>query len=107
MRVSSRSRVPERTRFLPRPVQLPCLCLAFAFLLFLEATPSSAQTITTMAGSGVAAFSGDSGQAILAAFNNPRGTAVDAQGNVYIADKLNHRIRRVSPDGTVITVAGN
>src|SRR5262249_41211808 len=63
--------------------------------------------ITTMAGSGTAAFTGDGGQAVSAAFNNPRGIAVDTQGNVYVADKLNHRIRRVSLDGTVITVAGS
>jgi len=62
--------------------------------------------ITTIAGTGVAGFSGDGGQAMLASLNEPARVAVDVAGNVYIADTNNHRIRRVSPGGVITTVAG-
>ena len=52
-------------------------------------------------------FSGDGGAATQASLNNPYGVAVDAKGNVYIADRDNHRIRRVGPDGIITTVAGS
>jgi len=51
--------------------------------------------ITTVAGNGVAGFSGDGGPAVQASFNNILGFAVDPNGNLYIADRDNHRIRRV------------
>ncbi len=63
--------------------------------------------ITTVAGNGDAGFSGDHAVATSASLNLPIGAAVDAVGNFYIADTSNHRIRRVSPDGIVATVAGN
>ena len=63
-------------------------------------------TITTVAGSGIRGFSGDGGPATSARLNEPTAVAVDASGNLYIADLLNHRIRRVAPDGTIATVAG-
>jgi len=65
-----------------------------------------AQTISTVAGNGASAYSGDGGLAILAALNRPRGVAFDASGNMYIADEMNHRIRRVTPGGTITTFAG-
>ena len=65
-----------------------------------------AQTISTIAGNGAAAYSGDGGLAIIAALNRPRGVAFDASGNMYIADELNHRIRRVTPGGVITTFAG-
>ncbi len=64
-------------------------------------------TIRTVAGSGLAGFSGDGSPATLASLNGPRGVAVDAAGNLYIADTGNHRIRRVTSDGVIRTVAGN
>jgi sugar lactone lactonase YvrE len=64
-------------------------------------------TITTVAGSGTAAYTGDGGAAVSAGINGPAGVAVDAAGNLYIADSQNHRIRMVTPDGTVTTIAGN
>jgi trimeric autotransporter adhesin len=69
--------------------------------------------ITTVAGTGPAAygdptFAGDGGLATNAVFNSLTGIALDAAGNLYIADYGNHRIRRVSADtGVVSTVAGN
>lgn len=60
--------------------------------------------VTTIAGSGKAGFR--DGAARGAEFNGPIGVAVDAQGNVYVADSYNDRIRKVGVDGSVSTVAG-
>src|SRR5688572_6724786 len=60
--------------------------------------------ITTVVGTGQAAFSGDGGRATGASINAPRSCAFDAEGDLFIADRLNHRIRRVSVDGTIRTV---
>jgi sugar lactone lactonase YvrE len=62
--------------------------------------------ITTIAGNGTAGFSGDSGTATSAQLNFPVGVAVDSAGNVYIADRDNNRIRKVTPGGTITTFAG-
>ena len=62
--------------------------------------------ITTVAGTGGYGFSGDNGLAASAQLFNPEGVAVDAAGNLYIADTLDNRIRRVS-NGVITTVAGN
>jgi sugar lactone lactonase YvrE len=63
-------------------------------------------TITTIAGTGVAGFSGDNGAAGAAQLSNPTALAVDANGNLYIADTDNHRIRKISGT-TITTVAGD
>jgi uncharacterized protein (TIGR03437 family) len=63
-------------------------------------------TITTVAGSGTPGFAGDGGAATSAQINGPFGVAVDAAGNLYIADTGNEVVRKVSPDGTMSTVAG-
>ncbi|EGX58200.1 hypothetical protein SZN_18986 [Streptomyces zinciresistens K42] len=62
--------------------------------------------ITTVAGTGAAGFRGDGGPAVAAQLNGPREVAVDGAGAVYIADSNNHRIRKVTPDGKISTVAG-
>jgi sugar lactone lactonase YvrE len=64
-------------------------------------------TISTIAGTGVAGFSGDGGPATSAKLNTPEGVAVDGHGNVYISDRANARVRKVSASGTITTVAGN
>jgi uncharacterized protein (TIGR03437 family) len=64
-------------------------------------------TITTVAGSSSAGFSGDGGPATLAQLNGASGVAVDALGNIFIGDDQNSRIRKVTPQGTITTVAGN
>ena len=64
--------------------------------------------ITTVAGSGSPGFEGDEGSALDAAFHSPHGVDVDHRGNIYIADTLNNRIRRVDAfDGNVTTIAGS
>jgi NHL repeat len=63
--------------------------------------------ITTVAGNGVGTYSGDGGQATNASFSSPASVTLDAAGNLFIADWFNHRIRRVSADGIITTVAGN
>ena len=62
-------------------------------------------TITTIAGTGSAGYAGDNGAATSAALNLPSALAVDASGNVYIADTNNQRIRRITGT-TITTIAG-
>ncbi len=63
--------------------------------------------ITTVAGNGVAGFSGDNGPATSAQLNNPLGVALDRNGNLLIADSGNQRIRRVNAaTGVIATIAG-
>ncbi|MEY2423459.1 MAG: trimeric autotransporter adhesin [Acidimicrobiaceae bacterium] len=62
--------------------------------------------LSTVAGNGVAGFSGDGGAATAAQLNFPTGLVVDSSGNIYIADNKNHRIRRVTSSGTITTIAG-
>ncbi|HEV8525199.1 MAG TPA: hypothetical protein VGQ71_11920 [Terriglobales bacterium] len=66
--------------------------------------------INTVAGNGPVAYSGEGfngdGKALLSSLNSPAGLAVDTAGNLYIADTLNDRIRKVSLNGVISTVAG-
>ncbi len=65
-------------------------------------------TITTVAGSGTKGFSGDGGPATQARLNEPYGLAIDDQGNLYFADRLNFRVRRVDGrTGVITTIAGD
>lgn len=68
---------------------------------------NSAGIITTIAGTGVAGFSGDGGPATAAQLNNPYDVGVDAAGNVYIADYHNNRVRKINTSGIISTYAGN
>lgn len=63
--------------------------------------------ISVIAGNGTLGDSGDGGPAVEAALGDPMGLAVDAAGNLYIADTFNSKIRKVTPDGTISTVAGD
>ncbi len=62
--------------------------------------------LTIVAGNGTTGFSGDGGPASLATLAGPSGLAVDAEGNLFIADSQNDRVRKVGKDGTISTVAG-
>jgi sugar lactone lactonase YvrE len=62
--------------------------------------------ITTIAGNGRAGYSGDNGSALKASFNFPAGLCSDQTGNLYVADRNNHRVRRIDTSGIVTTVAG-
>lgn len=62
--------------------------------------------VSILAGNGQAGFSGDGGAAAAAQLNQPVALLVDSVGNVYIADKENHRVRRVNPAGIIETIAG-
>jgi hypothetical protein len=71
-----------------------------------EVTPQG--HIFAVAGDGVAGYSGDGGLAVFAELNEPTGLALDAQGNLYIADSSNNVIRRVdAATGIITTVAGD
>ncbi len=63
-------------------------------------------TISTVAGTGSADFTGDGGPANQAALNQPQGIAVDVAGNVYVSDTENFRIRKITTDGNIATFAG-
>lgn len=65
----------------------------------------SSGVVTTIAGNGKPSYSGDNGPALNAGFD-PFDIAIDSQGNLYIADFLNSRVRKIGLDGTITTVAG-
>jgi sugar lactone lactonase YvrE len=63
-------------------------------------------SVTTIAGTGVAGFSGDGGPATAAQLNGPSAVAIASDGTIYIADSGNNRVRKVAPGGTISTIAG-
>lgn len=67
---------------------------------------SAAGMISTVAGNGEEGNAGDGGPATQALLNSPNGLAFDTAGNLFIADTLNHVIRRVNRGGIITTVAG-
>jgi sugar lactone lactonase YvrE len=71
----------------------------------LKLSPSG--VLTTVAGTGKTGFAGDGGPATQAELNVPFGLALDRAGALYFADRGNHRIRKVSAEGIISTVAGS
>ena len=63
--------------------------------------------VTLLAGSATGVAGSADGQGSSAKFNSPYGVAVDGAGNVYVADSMNFTIRKITPDGTVSTLAGS
>jgi uncharacterized protein (TIGR03437 family) len=86
----------------------PLLRVASCFVIagLLAIGTGLAQTITTTAGNGSPGFSGDNGSAISAQIDTVYGVAVDGQGNTYVADSRNQRVRKIS-NGIITTAAGN
>jgi uncharacterized protein (TIGR03437 family) len=68
---------------------------------------TSAGSLTLFAGNARVGYSGDGGPAGKAQFNQPRGIAIDAGGNFYIADSMNNVVRKVDKSGNISTVVGN
>jgi sugar lactone lactonase YvrE len=92
---------PDRLSRTRRPRVPPVVCLlATAWLGLSPRAP--AQTIDTIVGGNV----GDGGSALDAFLAQPGAAVADAQGNVYVADRGNHRVRRIDPSGTISTVVG-
>lgn len=67
---------------------------------------AATNVVTTFAGTGTAGFAGDGGPADAAQLNAPRFLAFDRAGNLYVADVVNHRIRRIGTNRVITTVAG-
>jgi uncharacterized protein (TIGR03437 family) len=85
------------------------ITLTFSALLWISTTAAQAQptfTISTVAGTGTAGYSGDGGLATNATLAGAVGVAVDTAGNLFIADQNNNRIRKVATTGIITTVAG-
>jgi uncharacterized protein (TIGR03437 family) len=70
-----------------------------------KVTKSSGK-ISTIAGTGIAQYTGDGAAATAASLNIPYGIAVDAAGNVYISDLKNHAVRKIGTNGNITTIAG-
>jgi sugar lactone lactonase YvrE len=86
------------------PQRFTCVIILLALW---QTAWSQMPVVTVFAGNGGAGFSGDGGAATQATFNHPMGVAVDKRGNVYVADSLNHRIRKIDAKGVITTIAGS
>ncbi len=85
---------------------MPLTLGALSLTLALSCAWSQQYTINTYAGNKTAGFSGDGGAPLSAQLDGPIGLAFDSSGNIYIADSVNQRVRKIS-GGTITTVAGN
>ena len=90
----------------PRSVSVMAIMLHCVFLIF-NSPQAQAQIISTFAGTGTSAYTGDGGQASAAELNSPQGITIDNQGNIYFIDYNNSRVRKISTAGIISTVVGN
>src|SRR5260370_41408710 len=81
--------------------------MRFLVCTLLVAYPMMAQQITTVVGTGVGGYNGDGGAAADAQLNTPQHISLDAAGDLYTADGGNYRVRQVTADGAISTIAGN
>ena len=79
------------------------LCLGCVSLVADSQTATTTYSIQTIAGTNTV---GDGGPALAAIFSQTEGIALDSQGNIYVADADNNRVRKIAPDYTISTVAG-
>jgi uncharacterized protein (TIGR03437 family) len=94
----------------PRGVQVDSagnVYIADSFNHVIREVNKKTGAIATIAGTGASGFTGDGGPATSATLNTPLGVLADGAGNIYIVDTLNSRLRRVTPDGRINTIAGN
>src|ERR1035441_28695 len=80
---------------------------AFCFFIMLMPLHLRAQIIFTVAGNGSEAYTNNGFPATTAALSNPSDLTISRSGNMYIADHLNHVIRKVNTSGIISTYAGN
>src|ERR1700751_4273856 len=78
----------------------------FFFILLLLSSVVRSQTITTIAGTGTAGYSGDNASAQLAELHNPYEVVFDTSGNLYFSDLSNNTIRKINLSGVITTIAG-
>src|SRR6266480_5039483 len=83
------------------------LCFSDTFNHRIRRVDARSGGITTVAGNGEPGYSGDGGPARRASLNEPYGIAIDRAGNIFVADRLNRRVRRIDAvNGTITTLAG-
>ncbi|MBU0899465.1 T9SS type A sorting domain-containing protein [bacterium] len=83
------------------------LPLLICSILFPFLSQAEVGDIYTIAGDGMSNFYGDGGPAISASLRSPSGITIDKEDNLYLADTLNHRIRKIDKNGIIVTIAGN
>jgi len=84
------------------------LCFSDTYNHCIRRIDARSGVITTIAGTGEEGFSGDGGPATRARMNQPYGIVIDRAGNIYVADRLNGRVRRIDgASGVITTLAGN
>ena len=81
--------------------------IAVASLLLPAVCMAQGYTVTTVVGTGTTGFSGDGGAAVSAQIAGVLSVALDSSGNLYVPDQFNQRVRKVTTDGTISTVAGS